>query len=163
MSPISTCSRLGFFSIGLCLMLSGMGCSTLSISDALPMLGGDRTELSESPEQRATCTVEMRLSAGRTKSVEVPLTAESRVQDVLDASQATKKFRNLEVFIMRRTNHASQPVLRMDCNFDRKKRQISWESDYAVIHGDRIIVREDRSDPFQKIVTSVLGPVLGGN
>jgi hypothetical protein len=91
----------------------------------------------------------------------VPISAETRVQDVLDASRATSKFRNLDVVIMRPTSHASEPMLKMPCRFDRHRRRIGWETDYAVLPDDRLIVREDTTSPLDRVMGSLLGPVFG--
>ena len=104
----------------------------------------------------------MRGHSRRPQTVEVPLSEKTCVQDVLDASRATSKFRNLDVVVLRPTPKASEPLLKLACRFDRRKRRIGWESDYAVLPGDRVIVREDTSGGLDKIMTSMLGPVLGG-
>lgn len=141
------------------LALTATGCSTFSNITAFPKLGEDAVASSEQPAQ---CTVELRHSARRTKSIQVPLSAESRVQDVLDASQASSKFRNLDVYILRPTKHPTEPALKMVCQFDRKTRRIDLQTDYAVLPGDRVIVSEARSNPMDEMLGGLIGPVLGG-
>jgi hypothetical protein len=124
---------------------------------SLSMLGREETGNDDSASP-AHCTVEIRSTTRRAKEIEVPLAADSRVQDVLDASQASTKFRHLDVYILRPTQHPTEPALKMVCPFDRKNRRISWQSDYAVLPGDRIVVSEARVNPMEQM----LGGLIGG-
>jgi hypothetical protein len=112
-------------------------------------------------EPAGTCTVELRTRTRRPQTLEVPLSDQTRVQDVLDASRATSKFRNLDVFILRPTPQASEPMLKLGCRFDHKARRIVLETDYAVLPGDRVVVREDTSVGVEKLVGMLLGSGRG--
>jgi hypothetical protein len=142
------------------LLLSTSGCSSLSVTGALPLTRAD-SEATSTASPAASCTVELRTGRRRAKTVDVPLSRETRVQDVLDASRATSKFRSLDVVIMRPTSNASEPLLKLPCRFDRDNRRIGWETDYAVLPGDRVVVREDTTRPFDRVMGSMLGPVFG--
>ena len=140
---------------------AGTGCSMVPLNSSLPAVATD-AEAEGTTVAPATCAVEMRSRLRRGATVEVPLSEDTRVQDVLDASRATSKFRHLDVAILRPTPNASEPVLKLACRFDGKTRRIGWESDYAVLPGDRVLVREDTSEGLDKVIGSALGPVLGG-
>ncbi len=162
MSPVQNCLIRGprlASAILLCAVCHG--CTAVPKPSSLALLTSEKTESAPAPSA-ATCTVELRMNARRTKTVDVPLAEDTRVQDVLDASRATSEFRNLDVVILRPTPEASEPILKLACRFDHRKRQIGWESDYAILPGDRVMVREDPSGGFDKVMSSVLGPVLGG-
>ena len=140
---------------------AGTGCSIVPFNGSLPVVATD-AESEEATVAPATCAVEMRSRLRRGKTVEFPLSDDTRVQDVLDASRATSKFRHLDVAILRPTPHASEPVLKLECRFDGKTRRIGWESDYAVLPGDRVLVREDTSEGLYRVICNALGPVLCG-
>jgi hypothetical protein len=107
------------------------------------------------------CTVEIPGSLGKMKEVTVPVGPETRVQDALDAAKASKRFRNLDVVVIRAVSNAMEPQLKLQCRFDHKTRRIGWESDYAILPGDRILVREDKSTPLDDVLGSLVGPMLG--
>lgn len=135
-----------------------VGCAHLPGSNSFP------TWLAKSPTEQTTsaasCTVEFRASGRSSKTVSIPVTGETRVQEVLESSRALSKFRNLSVYVLRRTPESTEPALKMVCRFDRKSRHITFETDYAVLPGDRIFVSEDHSSRFDQILTSVVGPVM---
>jgi hypothetical protein len=143
------------------LLLAHAGCSVVPTAGSLPsILPGEKPPVTEQAEQAHTagkCIVELRTGTRRPQMSEVPLGTDTRVQDVLDASRATSKFRNLDVCILRPTSHASEPMLKLSCRFDHKKRRISWETDYAVLPGDRVVVREGIAVGLEKMFGAMLG------
>ncbi|MCA9150954.1 MAG: hypothetical protein KDA92_16695 [Planctomycetales bacterium] len=144
----------------LLLLLSAFstGCAHLPAGSAFPQWMSRDT--AEKPlDSQTTCSVEFR-GGSKDKTISVPVTSETRVQDVLEVSRATSKFRNLDVYILRATPQGPERALKMACRFDRKERRIGFESDYAVLPGDRVIVSEDHSSRFDQIMSSVVGPVM---
>jgi hypothetical protein len=134
------------------------GCAHLPSTGSLAALLSPRNEVATSDV--ASCTVELRHGGRKPKTIDVPLGKDTRVQDVLDLSRASTRFRNLDVYVLRPTPHGPDPAVKMNCYFDRKQRRITLETDYAVLPGDRIVVGENRSSQFDNIVGSVVGPVL---
>ena len=157
MSPaqsLSSCMRRLCLLVLLASFLTG--CAHMPATGAFPQwLARDAAE--EGLDPKSSCIVEFR-GGSRNKTVTVPVSAETRVQDALEVSRATSKFRNLSVFVIRATPQGPQPALKMACRFDRKERRIGFESDYAVLPGDRIVVSEDHSRKIDQIVSSVVGP-----
>jgi hypothetical protein len=145
----------------LLLVVACCGCTAMPNVASLAFVGADKTEDTSSISTAATCTVELRSRTRRPTTIQVPLAPTTRVQDVLDASRASSRFRNLDVVIVRPTPNASEPTLKLACRFDRRTRRIGLESDYNVLPGDRVIVREDTSGGLDKVMGSMLGPVFG--
>jgi hypothetical protein len=138
------------------LCLANSGCAAIHSGNPLSLFALDHDEKTPT-ESVGTCTVELRTRTRRPQTLDVPLSDQTRVQNVLDASRATSKFRNLDVFILRPTPQASEPMLKLGCRFDRKARRIALETDYAVLPGDRVVVREDTSVGVEKFVSMLLG------
>ncbi len=158
MSLVSFRTRILLAACGLALTAT-TGCSTLPHAGTLPFLGKS-AESAESSDPVSTCTVEVRTMSRRPKLIEVPLATDTRVQDVLDACRASRRFRNPEVYVLRPTPESTDPALKLACQFDRKSRRISLEFDYAVLPGDRIVIGEGKSDTLDDLFGSLLGPVL---
>ena len=61
------------------------------------------------------------------------------VQKAIEESGAIKKFRSMDVTVARKIEGVFQP-LKMTCLYNANKRMITPETDYALKHGDRILV-----------------------
>jgi len=163
MSPTSS-RRLGILICSLVVSSMSVGCSSLPSGAGLPLLGASsKKAASEEATPQAMCTVEMHGSGKRPKAVQVPITPNTHVQDVLVASKAAKRYSNPDVVLVRRVENGSQRNLKLACRFDRKEDRIAWDTDYAVHPGDRIMVREDSGNPMGTMLNSVTGPFFGGS
>lgn len=162
MSP-QACGLSSRFALTLLLVSCAVasGCSSLPATNNLSLVGKDQSA-GISVEPSGVCTVEMRSAGRRAKTVEVPVTPDTRVQDVLQASKAFKRFHLPEVVLVRQIQKPNQPNLKLNCRYDRRDKKIGWESDYAVMPGDRIMVREDKSKGMGDMLGSVVGPFFSG-
>ena len=61
------------------------------------------------------------------------------VQTAIEESGALKKFRSMDVTVVRKIEGVFQP-LKMTCLYNANKRMITPETDYALKHGDRILI-----------------------
>lgn len=147
--------------LGCGLVAATSGCSSLPSAASLP-LSGSTKNASDPGSAAGVCTVEFHSSTRRTKSVEIPVTPNTRVQDALQASKAIKRFRNPEVVVVRPTQHPSEPHLKLNCRFDRKDRRVAWDTDYSVMPGDRILIREAKGTGVEDAIGSMVGPILSG-
>ncbi len=146
--------------LGCGLVVGSAGCSSLPSASGLPLSA--TKDAAGASSSAGVCTVEFHSSSRRTKAAEIPVTPSTRVQDVLQASKALKKYRNPEVVVVRHTQHPSEPNLKLNCRFDRKDRRIAWDSDYSVMPGDRILVREGKGNGVEDAIGSMVGPILSG-
>lgn len=163
MSPASS-RCLGLLACTLLVSSLTTGCSSLPSGAGLPLLGASsKKAAAEETASQANCTVEMHGGSKRPKAVQVPITPNTHVQDVLVASKAAKRFSNPEVVLVRRVENGSQRTLKLACRYDRKEDRIAWDTDYAVHPGDRILVREDQANPMGSMLNSVTGPFFGGS
>lgn len=104
------------------------------------------------------CTVEFQRGR-KTESQTLPVTAETRVQTVLEQTKAYSKFGRMEVMVVRPANKKPQQVVKLVANIDLKKKQVSWDTDYAVLPGDRVIIKKDDSTILDRTLASVLPTV----
>lgn len=73
------------------------------------------------------------------------------VQQALEASGALKKVRVPTIDLVRKVEGQPLP-LRMQSEFDTKTRRVSYQEDYAIHPGDRLIVRPKQSpNPIEKL------------
>ena len=78
------------------------------------------------------------------------------VQSALERSGAIKKFRNMDVTILRIVEETGRP-LKMSVSFNPRKNTITPEQDYALLPGDRIVVEAASNSMLDKVVSSVSG------
>lgn len=69
------------------------------------------------------------------------------IQKALEVSGATKKHRSPEIEILRRVEESGRG-LRMQVDYDVRKKQVRPEQNYAILPGDRIVVRSKESSPL---------------
>ena len=127
------------------------GCATFNGHDdvSLPTNG------SAIQQSLSECTVE--LQKRRTKSITLPVTTDMRVQDVLEQTKAPSKFRRVDVTVLRKTDNPNNPVLRLASEYEPKYRQVSLQTDYGILPGDRIIIRESPTNSVDDMIKSFLG------
>lgn len=98
-------------------------------------------------------TVQIRPSGRSPKNVQIPITPNMRLQDVVESSKAN--FRNKKAYISR-TSPMTGERHKLEASFG-KNRRISLETDYAIQPGDRIVVAEDTTSSFDRVMQSMLG------
>jgi hypothetical protein len=79
--------------------------------------------------------------------------SESTVQTALERSGAIKKYRDMEIMILRVVKETGRG-LRMPVNYVPRKKSVSPEQNYAIHPGDRILVKPKSSNVLDKIVDS---------
>ena len=137
------------FLCGLLLIAGQTGCSTLSsLSDvSVPPVAGAPTE---------TYRVEMGggfyKSNTYTGTIDGPIT----VQTALERAGAIDKFRNMEIMILRIVSENGRG-LKMPIRYTPRKKSVSPEQDYAILPGDRIIIKPMTHTPLDKVIDSLGG------
>ena len=98
-------------------------------------------------------TVQIRASNKAAKNVQVPVAPNMRLQDVV--SQAKTSFRNKTAYIVR-TSPKTGEQHKLTASFG-KNRRISMETDYAIQPGDKVVIAEDTTSSFDRVMKSMLG------
>lgn len=111
------------------------------------------TQQQPAAPSRDTVTVQIRASNRSPKNIQVPLTPEMRLQDVVDESKAP--FRNKRAYIIR-TSPKTGEQHKLEADFGANRR-ISLEFDYAIQPGDRVVIAEDTTSSFDRVMKTILG------
>jgi len=126
---------------GVLLIVASTGCQALT------------TQQQQVASSQDMVTVQLRESNRSPKNIQVPLTPEMRLQNVLDTSKIP--FRNKRAYIIR-TSPKTGEQHKLEANFGNNRR-ISLESDYAIQPGDRVVIAEDTTSSFDRVMKSMLG------
>lgn len=124
----------------------------------LASLTGCQSMMVTAPSQTGATTndkvvVQIRPANRKSKNVEITLTPDMRLQDVVNASKAN--FRNRTAYIVR-TSPTTGQQHKLEASFGSNRR-ISLETDYAIQPGDRVVVAQDTTSSFDKVMQSVMG------
>ena len=158
MSPLLRKPKLiTVFSLWL-LSLVTTGCTSVLTQTALPFVSAKAEETSLSPAE--SCVVELHGEFGKPRTISVPVSGDTRVQDVLEASRAAGKFRRMDLMIVRPAPRDPQQMVKLVCHYDPGERQVTWDTDYAVLPGDRVIVTQDASTVVDDVAERLFGPML---
>lgn len=96
---------------------------------------------------------------GKAEQLERTLSGQLHVQDALSQVGAAKKYRRFTVELWRKL--PSGGIHKIPLEYDRGNKRVTPEFDYALMPGDRIVLREDPSTIIDDMLQSALGP-LGG-
>lgn len=151
--------RAPLFLVAASIGLAAAGCQSLMLGD-----------LTDNPKQQDAVlaaasdaekySIEFHSVDGKPERVEMPLQAPLFLQDALDNSEALAHFRREKIQLYRKTSE-SAPYTRLEVAYDRSKRRVFPESDYAIHSGDRLIITEDTSTFVDDMLGSVRGPFAG--
>jgi hypothetical protein len=131
------------------LAISFSGCAPLK-----PMSDSSVTPMAA--ESAGSYRVEMQGGFGKKSVYSGQLTEPTTVQTAIEKSGAIKKFRNLDVSILRVVSETGQG-LKMDVRFDPTEDAIVPEQDYAILPGDRIVVQPKSNNLMDKVLENVAG------
>jgi hypothetical protein len=90
----------------------------------------------------------------------MPLSEGATVQTALDFSKATRKFRRMDIYVLRTPPSAGNvpaQAQKMQVEFNRKRHRVDPEYDYALYPNDRIVVQEDPTTFFDEAIEAVAG------
>lgn len=116
-----------------------------------PQLGPDAPQVS----------VEMRPLSGSKETKAVALADGDSIEAALQRSGAIRRFRQMEIQLYRANGQTGSVVHPLRVEFDAGARRIPAQYDYALQKGDRLVVSEKHSSPFDDLVTGILGPFSG--
>ena len=138
------------------LIAGSVGCSTLpsSLSDGGMLSSGSDSSVPPNAGGPPQYLVDMQMSYGGSKKYRGTIDGSSTVQTALKASGATKKFRKMDILVMRKVEGEYLP-LKMASQYDTSTRSVSPETDYALQHGDRIVVSAVSENSLFKLLGKV--------
>ena len=142
-----------------CFVVLASGCSTIGPGDAsvldLPGQAAESvTDLGR--PSGGVITTEIRRDGKEPEIGKMPLAGVVRVQEALEEIGATKRFRRMNVRVMRPAGGQRQ---RLEVKYDHNKRSVNPLYDYVLHPGDHVVVIEDKTTAFDEMLQSVTGTV----
>ncbi len=144
---------------------TSIGCTSLTL---VPFSANSSTATTDSPAAQVTatvpaqqaepvqsCIVEVRSYRGQLKEGQVAITEGMLVEDVLVAIKIDRVFTRMTIELQRSTKKSQQP-LKMPVTYDRRQKQVNPAYNYAIRHGDRLLITEDTSNTFDDMMGSAL-------
>lgn len=138
--------RLTWMFFWICLVGYSLGCQSLT--------SGTKTNkpIDFAPGSE-TVVVQIRPSGRKPTNETVALKPNMRLQQILDELKVP--FRNKLVHIARTSPSTGEPH-KLEAVFGQNRR-ISLETDYAIQPGDRIVIAQDTTTSFDRVMKSLLG------
>lgn len=103
-------------------------------------------------------TVELRGLNKKTTEVTAALPRSITVQQALEQSKATKKFKRMQVAVARKSVETGQ-VEYFKVPFDKNKGSVDILHDYALQPGDRVVVIEDNGSMITDALEQATSPI----
>jgi hypothetical protein len=138
-----------------CVLLLGM--SILTSTGCLGGLGLTGAKLPTEPvstESMGQFRVDMIGAFNKTASFEGEIDEPITVQDVLERSGATRKYRNMDIMIHRVVEETGR-VLKLRVDYVPRKKSVKPELNYAIHDKDRILVQSRTTTAISKVVDSL--------
>ena len=76
-----------------------------------------------------------------------------RLQEIVDSSKAP--FRHKKAYVVRTSPKTGQQH-KLEASFDTNRR-VSMETDYAIQPGDRVVIAEDTTSSFDRVMKTMIG------
>ena len=146
---------------------SSSGCTSLTLAPFSanpaaptnsPVEQATTTAPTQQTESVQSCIVEVRSYRGQVKEGQVAITEGMSVQDVLVAIKVDRVFTRMAIELQRSTKKSREPI-KMPITYDRRKKEVNPAYNYAIRHGDRLLVTEDTSNAFDDMMESALGRI----
>ena len=138
------------------LVVLSSGCTSLGTKGMAGFFGDQEQP---APDPSSTYQVLFVPAEGNPEQLTRTLSGQMHVQEALDQVGAAKKFRRIQVELVRPL--PSGQFHRITCEYDLGTKRVTPEFDYALLPGDRLVVKEDPTNMFDDMLSSALGP-LGG-
>ena len=108
------------------------------------------------PQGEVTGTYEVQImgAMGKVNAFEGDIDGPITIQTVLERSGATKKFRNVDVTLVRKVKESGRE-LRLPCDYQTRSKRVLPEQDYAIHPGDVIFIQASTRNPLDKIVDAI--------
>lgn len=132
------------------------GCHSVGSPGMMASLFGGE-EKPSAAEPSSTYQVIFVPKEGQPEQIQRTLSGQMHIQEALEQVGAAKKFRRIQVELVRPL--PSGQFHRIPLDYDLGTKQLTPEFDYALLPGDRIIVKEDPSTIVDDMLQSALGPL----
>ena len=100
----------------------------------------------------ASITIEVRADGKKPEVGKIPLEGSPRIQEVLEQAGLVKKFRRMDIVVMRTTGDQRQ---KLESKYDHGEGWVNPLYDYQLYPGDHLVVTEDTSNVFDDMLNSL--------
>jgi len=129
------------------------GCSTMT-----SMRGTELPVSGEAEKGYGNFAVEIHSNFGSPRQYKGTLSGTKTISDALAEAKAVKRYQSLDIEVLRVVEKdGNSRGLRMPVDFDTRTGGPSPEQDYALLDGDRVIVKPQQSSGLVKMLSSVIG------
>lgn len=142
-------SVLCLFVMGFGVLLFSSGCNSL-----LQNLNTTSMPTNPNAESAGQYYVEMHPAFGQPKIFQGELDGNLTVQQALERSGATKKYRGMNIGLFRFVKESGRP-LKLPVEYKYRNKQVSPDQNYALHPEDRIVVMPKSSSPLDKVMDSL--------
>ena len=140
----------------LTLVAAGSGCAALHANPSMDLTDASVVPASEGGTKTAAISLEVRASRGRPETQQLPLQGAMHVQDVLEQTNLTRRFRRMEIHVMRPIDDT---LARLDIRYEHQAGRVDPLYDYALHPGDHLVVIEDTSTILTDMLDSLPNPL----
>ena len=113
-------------------------------------------EIEATPEQPSV-KVSIKGKFSRTKKLTLPLEDGMTLQDVLTETKVTRRYRDMEINVMRVTPQSNGMAVPLQAEYDTVHNRVGVLHDMALYPGDHIMIVEEVSSPLDDMLGSVTG------
>ncbi len=132
---------------------STVGCSALKSAPATPLAADTETAMIDDP----LVVVELRDGNSDREYLRAPLKESMLVQDALKGSGAVRRFKRMDVVLVRRVSNGQK--LRLPIRYNSSQRRVADENNYALHPGDWLEVTENTSNTFDRMIETAMEPL----
>jgi len=144
------------------LLLTGCSTVTASRSTLMDVLGGEAGQPAAAVVPK--CSIIIRAENTKPQTIQMPITGPLHVQDALDFAKAGKRFRRMNVHVLRHVapnGDSAGGMVKINVRFDRGEKRVSVDTDCQLREGDRVVVVEDSTTALDDAIQKFTGPVFG--
>jgi hypothetical protein len=94
---------------------------------------------------------------GRTKHYTLPLTQGMSVQTALESQRLPRRFRNMDINVVRVTPYSNGHRVPLRAEYDTVKNRVGILHDMLLLPGDHVLVEENNKTQFDEMLGGLLG------
>ena len=110
-----------------------------------------------SPEQPSV-KVSIKGQLTRTKTLDLPMEQGMTLQNVLTETKVTRRFRDMDINVMRVTPHSNGVAVPLQAEYDSVRNRVGVLHDMTLYPGDHVMIVEVTKSPLEEALGGVLGP-----
>ena len=147
---------------GCTLVLSSTGCTLMSRGNvnSRPLEPGELAEYQQRQQEAEAdaapdgpmIKVSTKGQFSRRKTETLPLEPGMTLQDVLEETRVTRRFRHMEINVMRVTPHSNGMAVPLQAEYDSVKNRVGVLHDMALYPGDHVMIVEEVKSPFDELI-----------